>query len=230
MAEKRDYYESLGIKKSATKDEIKSAYRKLAKQYHPDNKETGNAEKFKEIQEAYDVLYDDKKRGLYDQFGHAAFDQGAGGGAGGNPFGGGFGGFQDMGDINLGDIFGQFFGGGQRRSRASTGPIRGRDLAMQVQVDFMDAVNGKVVPVTINHDEQCSACKGTGAKSPDAIKTCPTCKGSGRPSSIKRILAMSALSNVSFAFLSAITSAPSICEISVHFNVNISFPSSKSCL
>ena len=181
MAEKRDYYESLGIKKNASKDEIKSAYRKLAKQYHPDNKETGNADKFKEIQEAYDVLYDDKKRGLYDQFGHAAFEQGAGGGAGGNPFGGGFGGFQDMGDINLGDIFGQFFGGGARsRARTSTGPIRGRDLAMQVQVEFMDAINGKVVPVTINHDETCEACHGSGAKSPDAIKTCPTCHGSGR--------------------------------------------------
>ena len=179
MASKRDYYEVLGVSKSASKDDIKSAYRKLAKKYHPDNKETGDEAKFKEVQEAYDILYDDQKRSAYDQFGHAAFEQTGGGPAGGNPFGGGFGGFGE--DINLGDIFGQFFGGGARsRARSSTGPIRGRDLAMQVQVEFMDAINGKVVPVTINHDETCEACHGSGAKSADAIKTCPTCHGSGR--------------------------------------------------
>ena len=136
MAEKRDYYEVLGVKKSATKDEIKSAYRKLAKTYHPDNKETGNADKFKEIQEAYDVLFDDKKRQMYDQFGHAAFEQGAGGGAGGNPFAGGFGGFEGFQDVDLGDIFSSFFGGGRRGSSQArnTGPARGQDIAMRLKV------------------------------------------------------------------------------------------------
>ena len=116
MAEKRDLYEVLGIQKGASKDEIKSAYRKLAKKYHPDNHETGDADKFKEVQEAYDILYDDQKRSAYDQFGFAAFEQGAGQ-PGSNPFeGGGFGFGQDM-DLN--DIFSQFFGGGRRSQRAS---------------------------------------------------------------------------------------------------------------
>ena len=182
MAEKRDYYEVLGVKKGATKDEIKSAYRKLAKTYHPDNKETGNADKFKEIQEAYDVLYDDKKRQMYDQFGHAAFEQGAGGGAGGNPFAGGFGGFGGFEDVDLGDIFSSFFGGGRRggSSRASTGPQRGQDVAMRVNISFMDAINGKKQDITLNYDETCPDCKGTGARSPDAIKTCSYCSGRGR--------------------------------------------------
>ena len=182
MAEKRDYYEVLGVKKGATKDEIKSAYRKLAKTYHPDNKETGNADKFKEIQEAYDVLYDDKKRQMYDQFGHAAFEQGAGGGAGGNPFAGGFGGFGGFEDVDLGDIFSSFFGGGRRggSSRASTGPQRGQDVAMRINISFMDAINGKKQDITLNYDETCPDCKGTGARSPDAIKTCSYCSGRGR--------------------------------------------------
>ena len=179
---KKDYYESLGVNKSASKDEIKSAYRKLAKKYHPDNKETGDAEKFKEVQEAYDVLYDDKKRGMYDQFGHAAFEQGAGGGPGGNPFGGGFSGFDFNGEgVDLGDIFSSFFGGGgSRRRSANTGPERGQDVLMHVTIDFMDAVNGKKVDLTLNHDEQCPNCHGSGAKSPDSIRTCTQCHGSGR--------------------------------------------------
>ena len=120
MATKRDFYEVLGVNKSASKDEIKSAYRKLAKKYHPDNKETGDEAKFKEIQEAYDILYDDQKRSAYDQFGHAAFEQGGGGAGGGNPFSGfGFG--ED--GVDLGDIFSSFFGGGSRRSSAgAAGP------------------------------------------------------------------------------------------------------------
>ena len=146
MAEKNDYYETLGVSKTASKDDIKSAYRKLAKKYHPDNKETGNEAKFKEVQEAYDILYDDQKRSAYDQFGHAAFEQTGGGPAGGNPFSGfsGFGGE----DINLGDIFGSFFGGGSRQRR-QTGPIRGEDVLMRLRVDFMDAVIKKDV-LTIN--------------------------------------------------------------------------------
>ena len=136
MAEKRDFYEVLGVSKSATKDEIKSAYRKLAKVYHPDNKQTGDEAKFKEIQEAYDILYDDQKRQTYDQFGHAAFDQSAGGGAGGfNGFQGGFG------DVDLGDLFGSFFGGGRARSRGnSNAPRRGNDTLQRVYgISFPDA-------------------------------------------------------------------------------------------
>lgn len=180
MASKKDYYETLGVNKKASKDEIKSAYRKLAKTYHPDNKETGNEAKFKEIQEAYDILYDDKKRGMYDQFGHAAFEQGAGGGPGGNPFGGGFGGFNGA-DVDLGDIFSQFFGGGSRRSQQrNNGPTRGNDVLMRTTIDFMDAVTGTKVDLTFNYDEECATCRGTGAKNGTSVRTCPTCHGTGR--------------------------------------------------
>ncbi|MGM9857706.1 MAG: molecular chaperone DnaJ [Bacilli bacterium] len=175
MAEKRDFYEVLGVSKSATKDEIKSAYRKLAKVYHPDNKQTGDEAKFKEIQEAYDVLYDDQKRQTYDQFGHAAFDQSAGGGAGGfNGFQGGFG------DVDLGDLFGSFFGGGRSRSRGnSNGPRRGNDTLQRVEISFMDSINGKKVKLTVNYDQTCTRCNGTGAKDSSSIKTCSKCNGRG---------------------------------------------------
>ena len=174
MAEKRDYYEVLGVSKSASKDEIKSAYRKLAKKYHPDNKETGDEAKFKEIQEAYDVLFDDQKRSAYDQFGHAAFEQ-AGGNPGSNPFqGGGFGGFGD-----LGDIFNSFFGGGSRQRANPTAPRRGNDLIKRVKIDFMDAVNGKDIEIPIEVDEKCPTCGGTGAKSPSDVVTCSQCQGRG---------------------------------------------------
>ena len=172
MPSKRDYYEVLGVSKSASKDEIKSAYRKLAKQYHPDNKETGSEEKFKEIQEAYDVLYDDNKRATYDQFGHAAFDQN--GGQGG--FGGGFGGFQD---VDLGDIFSSFFGGGRRTRRGPTGPTRGNDAFMRVRINFMDAINGTTISIPLDFDEKCDKCYGTGAKTPNDIETCSHCNGTG---------------------------------------------------
>lgn len=175
MAEKRDFYEVLGLKKGASKDEIKSAYRKLAKKYHPDNKETGNEVAFKEIQEAYDVLFDDQKRAAYDQFGHSAFDQ-AGGNPGGNPFEGfGQGGM----DFDLGDIFSSFFGGGGRRSRSKTGPIRGNDTLTRIRIDFMDSINGKTVTIPINFDETCTYCNGSGAKTANDIKTCPHCNGRG---------------------------------------------------
>ena len=175
MAEKRDFYEVLGVSKSATKDEIKSAYRKLVKVYHPDNKQTGDEAKFKEIQEAYDILYDDQKRQTYDQFGHAAFDQSAGGGAGGfNGFQGGFG------DVDLGDLFGSFFGGGRARSRGnSNGPRRGNDTLQRVEISFMDSINGKKVKLTVNYDQTCSKCNGTGAKDSSSIKTCSKCNGRG---------------------------------------------------
>ncbi|MCQ2087609.1 MAG: molecular chaperone DnaJ, partial [Bacilli bacterium] len=178
MAEKRDYYETLGISKSSSKDEIKSAYRKLAKKYHPDNKETGDEAKFKEVQEAYDILYDDQKRSTYDQFGHAAFEQGGGGGAGaGNPFSGfGFG----DGGVDLGDIFSSFFGGGSTRSRgANTGPRKGNDSLIRIKVDFMDTITGRDVEIPIEVDEKCTRCNGTGAKDTNSIKTCPHCHGHG---------------------------------------------------
>ena len=134
MASKRDFYEVLGISKTANADEIKRAYRKKAKQYHPDIcKEPDAEEKFKEVQEAYEVLSDDNKRAAYDRYGHAAFEQGAGG-AGASGFGG-FG-FED---VDLGDIFGSFFGGGGSRRQRQNGPRRGDDHLMRLEIDFMDA-------------------------------------------------------------------------------------------
>lgn len=176
MAEKRDFYEVLGVSKSSSKDEIKSAYRKLAKKYHPDNKETGNEAKFKEVQEAYDILYDDQKRSAYDQFGHAAFEQGNSSGGGGNPFSGfGFG--ED--GVDLGDIFSSFFGGGSRRSSNSAGPRKGNDSLIRVKVDFMDTINGRDIEIPVEVDEKCPRCNGTGARDPNSIKTCPHCNGTG---------------------------------------------------
>ncbi|MGA0097463.1 MAG: molecular chaperone DnaJ [Bacilli bacterium] len=179
MATKKDFYSVLGVGKSASKDEIKTAYRKLAKQYHPDVNKAADAEqKFKEIQEAYDILYDDQKRAAYDQFGHAAFDQNAGG----NPFqGGGFGnGFSGFQDVDLGDIFGSFFGGGQRRSRQPSGPQRGADTQMRLRIDFMDAINGKKLSIPIQYDESCVTCAGSGARSSSDLETCRQCGGTGR--------------------------------------------------
>lgn len=172
---KRDFYEVLGITKSATKDEIKRAYRKLAKKYHPDiNKEAGSEEKFKEVQEAYDILYDDQKRATYDQFGHAAFDQAGGGG---NPFGGGFGGF---GDVDLNDIFSSFFGGGGRsRQGRPSGPLKGNDVLTRVRIDFMDAINGTKIQFNHTYDKPCPTCNGLGAEDKNDIHTCSKCSGSG---------------------------------------------------
>lgn len=169
---KRDYYEILGVSKDADANTIKRAYRKLAKTYHPDiNKDDDAEEKFKEVQEAYDVISDDDKRAAYDRYGHSAFDQNAGG------FGGGFngGGFEDF-----GDIFSSFFGGGQSSRSRPTGPRRGQDRYMQVQIDFMDAIKGKTIDLKINFDETCSHCNGTGAKSPSDYTTCGRCGGSGQ--------------------------------------------------
>jgi molecular chaperone DnaJ len=173
MATKRDYYEILGISKGASKDEIKAAYRKLAKKYHPDVNKASDAEaKFKEVQEAYDVLFDDQKRATYDQFGHAAFDQNAGQ----NPFQGfGGGAFQD---VDLGDLFGSFFGG-SRRARAASGPRRGADSFMRIKIGFMDAIKGKRVTIPITYDEQCTRCGGSGAYSSSDVHTCATCHGAG---------------------------------------------------
>lgn len=177
---KRDFYEVLGLSKGASKDEIKSSYRKLAKKYHPDiNKEPGAEEKFKEVQEAYDVLYDDKKRQMYDQFGMAAFEQGASTGGNGNPFQNGGFSSQGFGDVDLGDIFSSFFGGGSRQKKQSFGPQRGDDTLQRIRIPFMDAILGKKVLVPVEYDEKCSKCGGTGAKSPEFIKTCSHCGGKG---------------------------------------------------
>ncbi len=183
MAEtKRDFYEVLGVSKTATKDEIKSAYRKLAKQYHPDlNKSPDAPKKFEEIQEAYDVLYDDNKRKQYDQFGMAAFEQGASTGGAGNPFAGGDFSGQGFGDVDLNDIFQSFFGGGggQRRARNDGSPRKGEDTFFRVKIDFMDAINGRHVTIPLTYDEPCSNCHGTGADSPNDVDVCPDCGGSG---------------------------------------------------
>lgn len=177
---KRDYYEVLGVNKTASQDEIKSAYRKLAKKYHPDNKETGDSEKFKEATEAYSVLSDEKKRKTYDQFGHAAFDQASGGQ---NPFSGsGFEGFNfggDFGDLN--DILSRMFGGGfSSRSRSGNGPIKGDDTLMRIKINFMDAVNGKKITLPLTYDERCEVCKGTGAQDGNQYDVCSHCNGKGR--------------------------------------------------
>lgn len=174
--QKRDYYEVLGIDKNATQDQIKSAYRKLAKQYHPDlNKSADAPEKFKEVTEAYEVLSDEKKRAQYDQFGFAAFDNN-----GANGFqGGGFNGadFSDFGD--LGDIFSSFFGGGTRSSRSNM-PHRGNDRLVHIKINFDQAVKGAKVDIPISYVGQCKDCNGTGAKSTSDVETCKTCNGRGR--------------------------------------------------
>jgi molecular chaperone DnaJ len=183
MAEKRDYYEVLGVSKTASKDEIKSAYRKLAKQYHPDLNHSPDApKKFEEIQEAYDVLYDDNKRKQYDQFGMAAFEQGASTGGQGNPFaGGGFQG-QGFGDVDLSDIFASFFGGGRAQRSAGgegAGPQKGQDTLYRVRIDFLDAIKGRHITIPLTYDEPCPSCHGTGAATPDDYDTCPDCGGVG---------------------------------------------------
>ncbi len=178
MAEKRDYYEILGIDKNATADQIQSAYRRLAKKYHPDlNHDPDAPEKFKEVTEAYEVLKDPQKRAQYDQFGHAAFDNN-----GANGFQQGFNGFGnfsegDFGDIN--DIFSQFFGGG-RTSRGRNVPQRGADRKIQINLSFDQAVHGTKVDIPLDSIRTCPHCHGTGARSPEDITTCPTCKGRGR--------------------------------------------------
>ncbi len=179
MAEqKRDYYEVLGVDKNADDATIKKAYRQLAKKYHPDmNPGDKEAEvKFKEASEAYAVLSDPDKRRQYDQFGHAAFEGGAGGGAGG------FGGFDfngaDMGDI-FGDIFGDLFGGGRGR-RANNGPMQGANLRTQVRVTFEEAVFGCEKEIELTLKDECGSCHGTGAKPGTSPVTCPKCGGKGQ--------------------------------------------------
>ena len=173
MAEKRDYYEVLGVSRQASDLEIKSAYRKLAKKYHPDiNPGDKEAEvKFKEASEAYAVLSDADKKRQYDQFGHAAFEGGAGGG--GFDFSG-----MDMGDI-FGDIFGDFFGGGRSRAQ-SNGPMKGQNVRTTVRITFEEACFGIDKEIDITLKEECSNCHGTGAKPGTSPETCSKCGGKGQ--------------------------------------------------
>ncbi|MDY0278077.1 MAG: molecular chaperone DnaJ [Acholeplasma sp.] len=174
MADKRDYYDVLGVAKGATKEEISKAYRAKAKQFHPDVSKEENAEaKFKEVQEAYETLGDEEKRKMYDQFGHQSSQFGGGqGGFGGFEGFSGFGGF--------GDIFNDFFGGGRQQRRESyNGPLRGEDIERVMTIDFMEAVLGTKKTVTVDVEEDCSHCKGTGAENPKDVKECSTCHGTG---------------------------------------------------
>ena len=177
---KRDFYEVLGVSKDASDDEIKKAFRKAAVKHHPD-KEGGDETKFKEVNEAYEVLKDKQKRQRYDQFGHAGVGGSASGGDG-NPFGGGFDGFSsqgfefNFGDGGLGDIFGQFFGGGSQQR----GPSRGNDIETQITLNFEDAIFGVEREIELMLDAECSHCKGTTVEPGSSMKTCPTCKGAGQ--------------------------------------------------
>ena len=175
--QKRDYYEVLGVSKGASDDELKKAYRKLAKQYHPDMN-PGNAEaeaKFKEINEAYEVLSDKDKRAKYDQFGHAGVDPNFGAGG----FGGGF----DMGDIDLGDLFGSFFGGGfgggQRRADPNA-PKRGSSIRASITISFSEAMAGCEKELNVPRMENCETCGGTGCAPGTTAEICPDCRGSGQ--------------------------------------------------
>ncbi|MDY5940311.1 MAG: molecular chaperone DnaJ [Eubacteriales bacterium] len=178
MAEKRDYYEILGVDKNATESEIKKAYYKLAKKYHPDvNPGDKEAEvKFKEVNEAYAVLSDEDKRRKYDAYGHAAFDQSAGGGDGGF---GGFEGFStDFG--SFGDIFSSFFGGGTNTSQGRNAPMRGDDIAVRLTLTLEEAAFGCKKDISFNRIERCSDCGGTGAAKGSTVETCPDCHGTGQ--------------------------------------------------
>ncbi len=187
MADKRDYYEVLGVQKGATDDEIKKSYRRLAKKYHPDvNPGDKEAEvKFKEIGEAYEVLSDPQKKANYDQFGFAGVDPNYGGG----PGGGGFGGFGGMGFDDLGDIFGSMFGGGFGGSqRRRNGPRKGSDIEERVLLSFEEAAFGVKKQLKIYVIEDCEECKGTGAKSSSDKTTCQHCGGSGQIKSVQNTM------------------------------------------
>ncbi len=182
MAEQRDLYEVLGLQKGASDDEIKKAYRKLAKKYHPDlNPGDKEAEKkMKEVNGAYEVLSDAEKKARYDQYGFAGIDPNYAGGAGG----GGFGGFQDF---DLGDIFGSMFGGGfGGQQTRQNGPRKGENLRITLQLTFEEAVFGCEKSVSVTRNESCKDCGGTGAKKGTSPETCPVCRGSGQVQSTQR--------------------------------------------
>ena len=182
MAEQRDLYEVLGLQKGASDDEIKKAYRKLAKKYHPDlNPGDKEAEKkMKEVNGAYEVLSDAEKKARYDQYGFAGIDPNYAGGAGG----GGFGSFQDF---DLGDIFGSMFGGGfGGQQTRQNGPRKGENLRITLQLTFEEAVFGCEKSVSVTRNESCKDCGGTGAKKGTSPETCPVCRGSGQVQSTQR--------------------------------------------
>lgn len=182
---KRDYYEVLGVKKDASADEIKKSFRRAAVEHHPDR--GGDETKFKELNEAYEVLKDTEKRKRYDQFGHA----GVGGAAGGNPFGGGYGGQGqnvnfDFGDLGLGDIFSSFFGGGQPSGRPRQ--ARGRDVETDIEISFEQAVFGTEVDLPLNLQDNCEHCKGSTVEPGYELKTCDQCQGSGQVVTVSRTI------------------------------------------
>ena len=189
MAEnKRDYYEVLGVEKTATPEEIKKAYRKNAMKYHPDRNpgDKEAEEKFKELGEAYEVLSDADKKARYDQFGFAGVDPNYGGGAGG--YGGGFSGFGDFGD--LGDIFGEFFGGGSRRSaNARNMPRRGENVAAHLELTFEEAAFGCEKEVSSQRIENCAQCNGSGSAD-GVIETCSQCRGTGQVKTVQNFMGM----------------------------------------
>jgi len=183
---KRDYYEVLGVGKDASADEIKKAFRKAAVEHHPDR--GGDEAKFREINEAYEVLKDADKRKRYDQFGHAGVGNG-----GSNPFGGGFGGQGqninfDFGDLGLGDIFSSFFGGGfgDGGSQGQRRQARGRDIEANVEIGFEQAVFGTEVDLTLNLEDVCEHCKGTTVEPGYKLETCPECGGTGQITNVMR--------------------------------------------
>ena len=186
MADKRDYYEVLGLSKGADEASIKKAYRSLAKKYHPDMN-PGDAEaevKFKEVNEAYEVLSNPEKKSQYDQFGHAAFDPSMGGAGGYGGFGGGFSDFGDLGDL-FGSFFGGGFGGGSSQRR--NGPMRGEDISARIVVDFEEAVFGIKKDISYNRIQKCSDCDGSGAEKGTTAETCSACGGSGQRRVTQRI-------------------------------------------
>ena len=189
----RDYYEILGLDKSADADAIKRAYRQQAKKYHPDlHPGDAEAEKnFKEVNEAYSILSDPEQKAKYDQFGHAAFDPTAGGGYGGGGFGG-FGDFGDLGDI-FGSIFGGAFGGGATQRR---GPRRGDDVGVRLTLSFEEAAFGCKKDISYNRLHKCPSCNGSGAEAGSTPETCPDCRGSGQRVVVQRMGGMSFQSKV----------------------------------
>ena len=187
MAEKRDYYEVLGVDRGASADELKKAYRKLAKKYHPDLNPGDKAKeaeaKFKEASEAYEVLSDDQKRQRYDQFGHAGVDPNAGYGGGGSGFGGfgGFGGFED-----IFDMFGGGFGGSSRRN--PNAPKQGDDVHIRVELSFEEACFGKEIEVSVRRREKCSECHGSGAAKGSSPAKCGACGGTGQVRTVQNTM------------------------------------------
>ena len=192
MAEaKRDYYEVLGVDKNVSDDELKKTFRKLAKKYHPDanpdNKEEAER-KFKEVNEAYEVLSDKQKRSMYDRFGHSGPNGYSSDFSGFSGFEG-FGGFGDGGfDVDLGDIFSSFFGGGASRTQRKNGPQRGRDIRVRVDITFQEAAFGITKEISINRDEQCDTCKGSGCKPGTSPETCKVCGGRGQVRTVQNTI------------------------------------------